>query len=119
MYSGFLAAASLVSVIDGRTAEGHAFKFFETAYRNAYQRMQDVVSALYAQYDGSDSYFWQAYRLLRDKGDATPKDAFREIIAGAADSNDVGETPVDDSRIAEHGPGAEPGHLRRAQSFQT
>ena len=115
MYSGFLAAASLVSVIDGMTAEERAFKFFETAYRNAYQRMQDVVSAMYAQYDGSDSYFWQAYRLLRDKGNVTPKDAFRDIIAGAADLNDVGETPADDSRTAE--PGSETGHehLRRGE----
>src|SRR5581483_7882806 len=56
-----------------------------------YLRLMVIVSGLYAQYNGKESYFWQAQLLTHhdyDDSDAL-NDAFRFVVSGLEDQMDV------------------------------
>ncbi|MCG8915750.1 tryptophan 7-halogenase [Actinokineospora sp. PR83] len=89
MYSAMLAAASLASVTRGEFAEAEAQALYERSYRQAYLRLLVVVSNLYQQNKGKDSYFWEAQRLtLRDCSAEELKQSFVEIVSGIEDLRD-------------------------------
>ncbi len=92
-YSALLAAASLASVLRGEVSEEEAAGFYEQTYRQAYLRLLVVVSKLYQQCSGKDSYFWEAQRLtLRDCGAADLKQAFVNVVSGIEDLRDAQTT---------------------------
>ncbi|MBV9143778.1 MAG: tryptophan 7-halogenase [Pseudonocardiales bacterium] len=92
-YSALLAAASLASVLRGEVGEEEAGDFYEQTYRQAYLRLLVVVSKLYQQYSGKDSYFWEAQRLtLHDCGAADLKQAFVSVVSGIEDLRDAQAT---------------------------
>ncbi|MEU8204074.1 NAD(P)/FAD-dependent oxidoreductase [Streptosporangium sp. NPDC049046] len=110
MYSGMLAAASILSAHAGEVTEREALAFHESHYRNAYGRMFSMVAGFYEQYRGRNSYFWLAQRLARGQypelmrkrgGDApAPSDgAFASITSGLTDLDDAtrvgGAAPLD------------------------
>ncbi|GAA3407948.1 hypothetical protein GCM10018952_03300 [Streptosporangium vulgare] len=110
MYSGMLAAASILSTHAGEVTEREALGFHESHYRNAYGRMFSMVAGFYEQYRGKNSYFWLAQRLARGQypelmrkrgGDSpAPSDgAFASITSGLTDLDDAtrvgGAAPLD------------------------
>lgn len=109
-YSALLAAASLVSVIDGTVRENEATEFYESMYRGAYSRMFAMVERMYDQYQGQAGYFWLARRLTGTSTERTvrPKSAFVEIVAGISDLFDAQHAPaVAEQHSAPAGPADE------------
>ncbi|MFG2004733.1 NAD(P)/FAD-dependent oxidoreductase [Spirillospora sp. NPDC048911] len=92
LYSALTGAAAVNSALNGDLSEEEALSFFEYAYRRAYARLITLVSHLYQRYDGKDSYFWQAQRLvLADHADRPPIHSFMEIISGNTDMREVSD----------------------------
>ncbi len=92
-HSAMLCAASLASVLRGEIEEQEARTFFEESYRLAYVRLMVIVSGLYAQYNGKESYFWQAQLLSnRDYENADDLNAaFLFVVTGLEDQFDAGQ----------------------------
>jgi flavin-dependent dehydrogenase len=116
LYSGMLAATSILAAHHGDVTELEAQGFFESLYRNAYSRLFAMVSGFYQQYRGRAGYFWLAQRLARGqligngddnskrdytqgdnskrpsygKGNGAHGGAFSAITAGLADLHDAG-----------------------------
>ncbi|WP_330456379.1 tryptophan 7-halogenase [Streptomyces sp. NBC_00820] len=103
-YSALLAAASIVAVQDGDVTEDEASGFYESLYRNAYERMLAMVARMYDQYQGQANYFWLAQRLTGTSADKAirPNSAFVEIVGGISDLFDAihGKDPHDDPAAA-------------------
>jgi flavin-dependent dehydrogenase len=92
-YSAMLAAASLASVLRGEVGEEEAGDLYEQTYRHAYLRLLVIVSKLYQQYRGKDSYFWEAQRLtLHDCAAVDLKQAFVNVVSGIEDLWDAQTT---------------------------
>ena len=107
MFSGLLSAAAINATVTGQVTEDEARDFHEALYRNAYARLLTLVSGMYQKYQGKQSYFWLAQRLL---GSGTrklrPDSAFGAIVAGLTDLDDAAAqepTPMPGLReAAEH-----------------
>jgi flavin-dependent dehydrogenase len=102
LYSGMLAAAAIISLDRGEVTDEEAQGFYETLYRNAYARLFLLVSGVYEQYQGKDSYFWLAQRLVNEDGSLPEPSnaAFVEIVAGLSDLRDAGMgRVVDHARV--------------------
>ncbi|MGV9453781.1 NAD(P)/FAD-dependent oxidoreductase [Streptomyces sp. NPDC003635] len=90
MYSGLLSAAAITAVLQGDVDETAARAFYETAYRNAYERLLILVGAFYRIHDGRDAYFRQAQTLShRDRHGLRLHESFLDIITGAEDLHDA------------------------------
>jgi flavin-dependent dehydrogenase len=93
MYSGMLAATSILATGNADVTELEARGFFESLYRNAYARLFSMVSAFYQQYRGQASYFWLAQRLARGQrsssGNMAHGGEFAAITAGLTDLQDA------------------------------
>jgi|UniRef100_A0AAU3HQ87 flavin-dependent dehydrogenase len=91
MYSGMLSAASILATVNGDVDEKEALGFYEVLFRNAYQRLFTLVSGVYQQYMGKDTYFGLAQSLVRETQDAPAPHsdnndaAFGELVAGVTD----------------------------------
>jgi len=93
LYSALLGAASVVAALDGSVPETAAIDFFERKYRHVYQRYLSMVSLMYQQYRGKETYFWHAQRLLKDGARRqVSRASFTKLISGMADLGDVGYT---------------------------
>jgi hypothetical protein len=44
VYSGLLSAASVLSIVAGDVSETEAYAFYESRYRNAYERLFTLVA---------------------------------------------------------------------------
>ena len=88
MYSGLLSAAATIAAAAGEVSEVEARGFYETLYRNAYERLFSLVSGMYRKYQGRRSYFWLAQQLLRTE-QYQPDNAFGAIVAGLSDLDDA------------------------------
>ncbi|HEY6794526.1 MAG TPA: NAD(P)/FAD-dependent oxidoreductase [Kineosporiaceae bacterium] len=84
MLSGFLAAVTVNTILDGADVEpARALSFYESAYRREFERLRAQVYFLYSGHGGSkDSYFWHA-RSQFDVPGLDPEKAFISLIAGA------------------------------------
>ncbi|MFF8861421.1 NAD(P)/FAD-dependent oxidoreductase [Streptomyces sp. NPDC015139] len=103
MYSGMLAAASILAQDAGEVTEDEALSFYESLYRNAYARMFSMVAGFYEQYRGKATYFWLAQRLARGRHpelmnrrpapepvrSAPDSEAFAALTAGVLDLDDA------------------------------
>jgi len=90
-HSALLAAASVASLLRGEQSEEDATLFFDQSYRHAYLRLIVLISALYQQYNGVQTYFWQAQQLTnKDYEDSTAlNEALLYIISGMEDLKDT------------------------------
>jgi flavin-dependent dehydrogenase len=118
LYSGMLAATSILATHNDDVSELEAQGFFESLYRNAYSRLFAMVSGFYQQYRGRAGYFWLAQRLARGQlvgngsgnGGGKGNDhrsnggAFAAITAGLADLHDAsragGTAPLEELAAA-------------------
>ena len=90
-HSAMLCAASIASILRGEVTEQQAMAFFEKSYRLTYLRLMVVVSGLYQQYDGKETYFWQAQQLTDNDYDdsGAMMDAFLYVVSGMEDLKDT------------------------------
>lgn len=96
MYSGLLCAAAIGSILREEVTENAAQRFYQTAYRHAYERLLILVSAFYRIHDGRDTYFREAQRLShRDQSGLRLHESFLNIVTGLEDLRDAGEDAVD------------------------
>ncbi|HYL44422.1 MAG TPA: NAD(P)/FAD-dependent oxidoreductase [Ktedonobacteraceae bacterium] len=93
-YSAMVAAASLISVLRGEIPEDQAAAFHDQSYRLSYLRLMLIVSGMYQQYNGKDSYFWQAQQLTGPEyaNNADMQLAFLHVVSGMEDIKDTEET---------------------------
>jgi flavin-dependent dehydrogenase len=97
MYSALLGAACVTSILRGDVSERRALEFFHQHYRRSYERFLSLVSLMYQQYRGKETYFWHAQRLAREgPRRQLPQWAFTKIISGLSDLQDAGYQPVVD-----------------------
>jgi flavin-dependent dehydrogenase len=91
-HSAMLCAASIASIQRGEVTEQQATTFFKQSYRRTYLRLMVVVGGLYQQYNGKETYFWQAQQLTdRDYNDQNAMiDAFLYVVSGIEDQKDLG-----------------------------
>src|SRR6266566_7710775 len=94
-HGSMLAAASIASVIRGEVTEEEALSFYEHSYRHAYLRLMVIVSGLYQQYRGKETYFWQAQQLTHNDFKEPDKvyEAFLYVVSGVEDQKDIARTP--------------------------
>jgi flavin-dependent dehydrogenase len=87
MYSGLLAAASVLAVEHGDISERETHAFYESLFRNAYVRLFTMVSGFYQKHAGKARYFALAETLTREaEGQhGNHNVAFGEIISGLTD----------------------------------
>lgn len=91
LYSALLGAASAAAAANGQVSEQEAVAFFERRYRYVYDRYLSMVSLMYQQYRGKETYFWHAQRLLKDRDRRQiAKASFTKLISGMADLREVG-----------------------------
>jgi flavin-dependent dehydrogenase len=92
-HAAMLCAASIASILRGEVTEQKAMMFFEKSYRLAYLRLMIIISGLYAQYNGKESYFWQAQLLTHhDYDDSSAlNEAFLFVVSGIEDLMDAGK----------------------------
>jgi halogenation protein CepH len=83
--SGLLAADCLDDVIAGRRALGPAFTAYDSAYRNAFERYRRFVTFFYNHHSATDSYFWQARKLVDPGGALELREAFVRLVSGTSD----------------------------------
>ena len=90
-HSALLCAATIASILHSEVTEQQAMAFFEKSYRLTYLRLMVIVSGLYQQYDGKETYFWQAQQLTDHDYDdsSTMMDAFLYIVSGMEDLEDT------------------------------
>ncbi|MDP9863647.1 MULTISPECIES: NAD(P)/FAD-dependent oxidoreductase [Streptosporangium] len=96
LYSGMLAAASIMGTLNGDVSEEEARAFYESLYRNAYERLFTLVAGVYQQQAGKESYFGLADALVHDRADTEYEKvdgarAFAQLVAGIADMDDAAE----------------------------
>ncbi len=92
-HSAMLCAASIASILRGDVAEQQALAFFEQSYRQTYLRLMVIVSGMYQQYDGKDTYFWQAQQLTHHDYDdnSAMMGAWLYVVSGMEDVKDSGK----------------------------
>lgn len=90
MHSAMLCAASIASIVRGEVEEQRAIAFFERSYRQMYLRLMAIVSGMYSQYDGKETYFWQAQQLTHHDYDNSNAmmDAWLYVVSGMQDMKD-------------------------------
>jgi flavin-dependent dehydrogenase len=89
-HSAMLCAASIASTLRGEVTEQQAMTFFEQSYRQTYLRLMAIVSGMYQQYDGKETYFWQAQQLTHhDYDDSNAMmQAWLYVVSGMEDVKD-------------------------------
>ena len=82
--SGLLAADCLEDVLEG-SCPAAAFAAYDAAYRNAFERYRRFVTFFYNHHSATDSYFWQARKLVDPGGALELRAAFVRLISGTSD----------------------------------
>ncbi len=95
-HSAMLCAASIASVLRGEVTAQQASVFFEQSYRQTYLRLLAIVAGMYQQYDGKESYFWQAQQLTdHDYDDSSAMmEAWLYVASGMQDVKDSRTPPT-------------------------
>ncbi len=96
MFSALLAVACIAGVRQGQADEETAAGFYHDSYHRTYLRFLVIVAAVYNQYDGKESYFWQAKDLVQDGYDLPQDvmDPFLRVVTGTADFEDSTRSTV-------------------------
>jgi len=119
--AGLLAAEALERALAGEPT-ARAFADYDAAYRRAFERYRRFVTFFYNHHQDTDSYFWQARKLVDPTERLSLREAFVRLVAGTDDLSSTAED-VDrvDARwrtsLATEQPGLAPGmHLLRVSS---
>ena len=80
-----LAADCLEDVLAGRRTVAAAFPVYDASYRNAFERYRRFLVYFYNHHSATDSYFWQARKLVDPDGNLELREAFVRLISGTSD----------------------------------
>jgi halogenation protein CepH len=83
--AGLLAADCLDDVLGGRRARDEAFAAYDARYRAAFERYRRFLVYFYNHHSATDSYFWQARKLVDPDGTLELREAFVRLISGTSD----------------------------------
>jgi halogenation protein CepH len=83
--SGLLAADCLEDVLAKRRTIAVAFPAYDAAYRQAFERYRRFLVYFYNHHSATDSYFWQARKLVDPDGTLELREAFVRLISGTSD----------------------------------
>ncbi len=83
--SGLLAADCLEDVLAGRRSVEAALPVYDATYRNAFERYRRFLVYFYNHHSATDSYFWQARKLVDPDGTLELREAFVRLISGTSD----------------------------------
>lgn len=90
MFSALISAACITSVLKGDVTEKEALNYYQKCYKKAYLRIMVFVSSFYNQYDGMESQFWKAKRMINTNVNQNDlKYAFTSLISGIEDMSDI------------------------------
>jgi halogenation protein CepH len=119
--AGLLAAEALERTLGGEPVAA-AFADYDAAYRRAFERYRRFVTFFYNHHQATDSYFWQARKLVDPGAELSLREAFVRLVAGTNDLP-IGIEDIDrtDARwrasLTNEQPGLAPGmHLLRVAS---
>ena len=82
LLSGALAAAYVTTVLKDATMSEAAAQVYQEMYYREYGHFRELAKLFYSSNRSADSYFWEARRLLNDRSDDTPRQAFIRAVAG-------------------------------------
>jgi flavin-dependent dehydrogenase len=92
MLSAMLTAVTITAIEKGDVNETEGLEFYENSYRSAYMRLLVFLTAFYYQYDGKESLFWMARRMIHhDIPEQNVKLAFTTLMSGVEDMMDIRE----------------------------
>jgi halogenation protein CepH len=83
--AGLLAADCLDDVLAKRRTVEAAFSVYDATYRNAFERYRRFLVYFYNHHSATDSYFWQARKLVDPDGKLELREAFVRLISGTSD----------------------------------
>ncbi len=82
LMSGVLAAAYVSSALKDPGMAGAAGKVYQELYYKEYHHFREMVRLFYSSNRTSDSYFWEARRLLEGDETLSPRHSFIQAVAG-------------------------------------
>ena len=77
-----LAAVVVASALEDPTIALPAGKMYELMYYREYGHFRELARLFYSSNRTTDSYFWEARRLLDDDPSLTPRQSFIQLVAG-------------------------------------
>ena len=77
-----LAAVVVASALEDPTIAGPAGRMYEQMYYREYGHFRELARLFYSSNRTSESYFWEARRLLDDDPLLTPRQSFIQLVAG-------------------------------------
>jgi halogenation protein CepH len=86
--SGYLAAGTLESLLDGSGQEGKteaALRAYDERYRAAFERYLTFLYFFYDHHADPDSYFWQARKILSPETALEARQSFVRLLSGGGD----------------------------------
>ena len=99
--SGVLASAYVTSALKDPEIAQAAGAVYQELYFKEYQQFREMARLFYSSNLTSDSYFWEARRLLEGAADFSPRHAFIRAVAGQPPRGyeravlDKGKAPAD------------------------
>jgi halogenation protein CepH len=83
--AGVLAADCLDRTLADPAQRDASFAAYDAAYRRSFERYRRFVTFFYNHHAATDSYFWQARKLVDPSGNLELREAFVRLIAGTGD----------------------------------
>lgn len=80
--SGLLAAAYVVTVLKDPTMAGPAGQVYKQQYYRQYYYYHEAAKLFYTSNRSTESYFWEARRIIGDDDRYTPRESFIRTVAG-------------------------------------
>ena len=81
--AGVLGAAYVTTALKDAKLAAAAGPIFQELYYTQYERFHEMAKLFYSSNRNTDSYFWEARRILGEKGEAyTPRQDFIRAVAG-------------------------------------
>ena len=77
-----LASVVVASALEDPTIAGPAGRMYEQMYYREYGHFRELARLFYSSNRTSESYFWEARRLLDDDPLLTPRQSFIQLVAG-------------------------------------
>ena len=81
LMAGVLAAAYVTTALKDPSMGAHAGRVYKDLYYKEYNHFHDLAALFYSSNRTTDSYFWEARRLL-GHGHLSPRQAFLHAVAG-------------------------------------
>jgi len=82
LMSGVMAAAYVTTALKSPDMRGPASEVYEELYVREYEHFHALAKLFYSSNRTSESYFWEARRLVEGDPDYTPRQAFINAVAG-------------------------------------